>query len=177
MGMGGKDYYSLLGLAPGASEREIRLAYRRLALRYHPDLHPERADAEARLKELNEAYEVLGDPVRRARYAAQRGSTVRIRVERARPAAQATKVRSRPAAPGGTPEPRSRLWGHGAGTHVDLSGWGRGGPSAGAPRRGGEVRVEAPVEPPRAATGSADDDLALLLLWEWRRLLRALGGW
>jgi curved DNA-binding protein CbpA len=175
--MSGKDYYALLGVAPGASEREIRLAYRRLALRYHPDLHPERADAEARLKDLNEAYEVLGDPVRRARYAAQRGSAVRIRVERARPAAQATKGHSRAAAPGGMREPRSRLWGHGAGSHVDLSGWGRGATSAGGPRRGEGVRVDSAVEPPRGGTGSAADDLALLLLWEWRRLLRALGGW
>ncbi|MFT4267940.1 MAG: DnaJ domain-containing protein [Xenophilus sp.] len=62
-----KDYYSALGVPPAASEEEIRKAYRRLARKYHPDVSQE-ADAEARMREVNEAWEVLGDKDKRAAY-------------------------------------------------------------------------------------------------------------
>lgn len=62
-----KDYYSILGVAPTASKDEIKKAYRRLARKYHPDVSKEK-DAEARFKDLGEAYEVLGDAGKRAEY-------------------------------------------------------------------------------------------------------------
>lgn len=63
-----KDYYATLGLTKGASEAEIKRAYRKLARQYHPDLNPGDKAAEARFKELNEANEVLGDPDKRRKY-------------------------------------------------------------------------------------------------------------
>jgi len=63
-----KDYYKTLGVAKGASAKEIKAAYRKLAHKYHPDVNPGNAQAEARFKEINEAYEVLGDASKRKRY-------------------------------------------------------------------------------------------------------------
>lgn len=63
-----RDYYEVLGVAKGASEEEIKKAYRKAAKASHPDLHPDDKAAEARFKEINEAYEVLSDPQKRARY-------------------------------------------------------------------------------------------------------------
>ncbi len=69
-----KDYYHILGLDPGAEETGIRTAYRRLALRYHPDHNPGDPAAEDRFKEVAEAYGVLSDPVKRREYDAARES-------------------------------------------------------------------------------------------------------
>ncbi len=63
-----KDYYDILGLARGASGDEIKRAYRALAREHHPDVAHNKADAEHRFKEINEAYEVLSDPNKRAQY-------------------------------------------------------------------------------------------------------------
>ncbi len=63
-----KDYYATLGVDKNASDRDIKQAYRRLARKYHPDVNPGDKAAEARFKEINEAYEVLSDPERRRRY-------------------------------------------------------------------------------------------------------------
>jgi DnaJ-class molecular chaperone len=63
-----QDYYQVLGVARGASEKEIRQAYRKLARQYHPDLNPNDKAAEARFKEIGEAYEVLSDPEKRKKY-------------------------------------------------------------------------------------------------------------
>ena len=63
-----RDYYEVLGLSKGASEDEIKKAYRRKAKETHPDLHPGDKEAEARFKEVNEAYEVLSDSDKKARY-------------------------------------------------------------------------------------------------------------
>jgi curved DNA-binding protein len=63
-----KDYYKILGVERGADEKEIKRAYRRLAVRHHPDKNPGDKRAEDRFKEINEAYEVLGDPAKRAKY-------------------------------------------------------------------------------------------------------------
>ncbi|MGE0702334.1 MAG: DnaJ C-terminal domain-containing protein [Vicinamibacterales bacterium] len=63
-----KDYYSLLGVAKTASEKEIKTAFRKLARKHHPDVNPNDKAAESRFKEINEAYEVLGDPAKRKKY-------------------------------------------------------------------------------------------------------------
>jgi molecular chaperone DnaJ len=63
-----RDYYEVLGVARGASEQEIKSAYRKLALKYHPDRNAGDADAEEKFKEAAEAYAVLGDSDKRARY-------------------------------------------------------------------------------------------------------------
>src|SRR5687768_3850362 len=63
-----QDYYQLLGVARGANEKEIRQAYRRLARQHHPDLNPGDKAAEARFKEIGEAYEVLSDADKRKKY-------------------------------------------------------------------------------------------------------------
>ena len=63
-----RDYYEVLGLDKSASEDDIKKAYRKLAKQYHPDLHPDDKECEAKFKEINEAAQVLGDPEKRAKY-------------------------------------------------------------------------------------------------------------
>lgn len=63
-----KDYYKILGVARGASADEIKQAFRKLARKYHPDVNPGDKRAEAKFKEINEAYEVLSDPQKRSQY-------------------------------------------------------------------------------------------------------------
>ena len=63
-----KDYYTTLGVAKSASEKDIKQAFRKLARKHHPDVNPGDKSAEAKFKEINEAYEVLGDPAKRKNY-------------------------------------------------------------------------------------------------------------
>jgi curved DNA-binding protein len=63
-----KDYYKVLGVSRTASDKEIKQAFRRLAKQYHPDANPGDPSAEAKFKEINEAYEVLGDKEKRVQY-------------------------------------------------------------------------------------------------------------
>lgn len=66
--MAKQDYYNLLGVAKGASADEIKKAYRKLAMQYHPDRNPDNKEAEQKFKEINEAYDVLKDEQKRAAY-------------------------------------------------------------------------------------------------------------
>lgn len=63
-----KDYYKILGVERSDSEQDIKKAYRKLAMKYHPDRNPNNKSAEDKFKEINEAYEVLGDKEKRTRY-------------------------------------------------------------------------------------------------------------
>ncbi|MDD5987411.1 MAG: molecular chaperone DnaJ [Eubacteriales bacterium] len=63
-----RDYYEVLGLEKGASEQEIKRAFRKMAMKYHPDRNPGDKEAEEHFKEVNEAYSVLSDPEKKANY-------------------------------------------------------------------------------------------------------------
>ena len=66
--MAKRDYYEILGVSSDVSEGDLKKAYRRLAMKCHPDRNPGDAEAEAKFKELSEAYEVLSDAEKRAAY-------------------------------------------------------------------------------------------------------------
>src|SRR5215813_8666123 len=63
-----RDYYEILGVDRSAKEDEIKKAYRKLARKYHPDLNPNNKQAEEKFKEIQEAYEVLGDSEKRQKF-------------------------------------------------------------------------------------------------------------
>jgi curved DNA-binding protein len=79
-----KDYYKIIGVDRGASADEIKKVYRKLAQQYHPDKNPGDKQSEERFKEINEAYDVLGDPAKRAKYD-QLGSSYRAWERTGRP--------------------------------------------------------------------------------------------
>ena len=66
--MSKRDYYEILGVSKGVDNKELKRAYRKLAMKYHPDRNPDDKDAEAKFKEATEAYEVLGDEQKRQAY-------------------------------------------------------------------------------------------------------------
>jgi curved DNA-binding protein CbpA len=68
VGSGRESHYDVLGVTSDAPEEVIRAAYRALAAKYHPDRNPEDSDAELKLKRLNAAFQVLGDPAKRKQY-------------------------------------------------------------------------------------------------------------
>jgi len=73
-----QDYYEILNIAPGASAKEIKEAYRKLALEYHPDRHQASQDAHKKMKEINEAYATLSDSIKRREYDIPRGYRRRV---------------------------------------------------------------------------------------------------
>ena len=66
--MSKRDYYEVLGVSKGADDKELKKAYRRVAMKYHPDRNPDDKEAENKFKEANEAYEILSDPQKKAAY-------------------------------------------------------------------------------------------------------------
>lgn len=103
-----KDYYAALGVTRASSEKDIKQAFRRMARKYHPDVNPGDAKAEARFKDINEAYEVLGNPDTRRKYD-ELGANWR-QYEHAAPAGQApwgSRASGRPS----TPEEMADLFG------------------------------------------------------------------
>ena len=145
----GPDLYQLLGVPREASREEIALAWRRRARDEHPDARPSDADAPGRFRALAEAWQVLGDPGRRASYD-------RALARERQPAVQVT-VR-RPPGPGGTGgrAPLVRV--------------------AGPPLRAGPVRVEGPgPAPPAGGWDEEDARLAMLAVLALRYLARDRG--
>src|SRR5215210_6654025 len=63
-----KDYYATLGVPKTATAKEVKQAFRRMARKHHPDVNPGDKSAESKFKDVNEAYEVLGDPEKRKKY-------------------------------------------------------------------------------------------------------------
>lgn len=63
-----KEYYEILGISENATESEIKKAYRKKAMEFHPDRNPGNHEAEAQFKKINEAYSVLSDPQKKANY-------------------------------------------------------------------------------------------------------------
>ena len=73
-----RDYYEVLGIEPSASVREIRKAYRKLAFQCHPDRNREGEEAHQKMREINEAYAILSDPIKRREYDLPRGYGNRV---------------------------------------------------------------------------------------------------
>ena len=93
-----KDYYATLGVAKTASEKEIKQAFRKMARKYHPDVNPGDKSAEARFKEINEAYEVIGDPEKRKRCTSRRSVPAAARVASIRATGTCISAAAAPAA-------------------------------------------------------------------------------
>ncbi|HUV04584.1 MAG TPA: DnaJ C-terminal domain-containing protein [Armatimonadota bacterium] len=141
-----KDYYAILGVKKDAAEKEIKQAYRRLARKYHPDVNPGSKEAEEKFKEVSEAYEVLGDNEKRAKY------------DRFGRQWQESR-RSAPGAPGGfTYETFGDFdFGPGAGAFSDFFEmlFGPRGAQAGASPRGRDVETQIEISLEEAFEGTA----------------------
>lgn len=135
--MADRDYYEILGVPRTASEQEIKKAFRRLARKWHPDANPDNKDAGSRFKEMNEAYEVLSNAEKRARYD-QFGHA---------------GVNGQAGFGGGTGDPFAGFGGVGDIFDAFFGGGFRGGRSARGPVRGQDLAVEVSVEFAEAAFG------------------------
>ena len=88
------DYYNILEVSPTATQAEIKRSYRRLVRKYHPDLNKQALDLH--IKRLNEAYDVISDPVKRAAYDAQRSAEIRHAAPKVVPQRRPTPVKREP---------------------------------------------------------------------------------
>ena len=122
-----KDYYATLGVNKSSTEKEIKQTFRKLARKHHPDVNPGDKAAESRFKEINEAYEVLGDPAKRKKYD-ELGANWRAYEQAG-------------AAQGGRPFDPSQF---GGGWNTNYGGGGPGGGTARRSRRGGRARRASP---------------------------------
>ena len=151
--MAKRDYYEVLGVAKGASAEEIKKAYRKLALKYHPDKNPGDKAAEESFKELGEAYEALSDPQRRAAY------------DEYGHAAFDPRARSggRGAGGGGFHDPFEifrEVFGGGGGIFSELFGESRASADPTGPARGADLRYDMQITLEEAVLG-AEKELSL----------------
>ncbi len=169
-----KDYYQTLGVPKTATAKEIKAAFRKLARKVHPDVNPGDATAESRFKEINEAYEVLGDPEKRKKYD-ELGANWRMYEQAGAPGAPqpgggAWHVNT--GGPGGyrtmTPEEMEEMFGGGGDPFSDFFHTFFGGAVQGEPGRGRGAR-------PRSARGrDVEQELELGLEDAYRGSMRRL---
>ena len=89
-----KDFYQILGVQPNATEEEIKKAFRALAKKYHPDMHPDDATMEAKFKEINDAYAILSDSKKRKKYDLERNGQNQKKEEKQKMAESFRMVRA-----------------------------------------------------------------------------------
>lgn len=144
-----RDYYAVLGVEPGASEKDIRSAYKRLARKYHPDANKGSKSSEESFKAISEAYHVLGDPERRRQYDAMRAMG-----ESAGGGFPGAGGAGGQGWPFGGFEFRTGEAGHPDLGSIFSDLFGRAGPAAAGPRRGQDLEYEASIEFEEAIRGT-----------------------
>jgi DnaJ-class molecular chaperone len=162
--MAGKDYYSILGIPKNAPDKDVKAAYRKMARKYHPDVNPGNKGAEARFKEVNEAFEVLSDVDKRKKFD-QYGSDFENAEAYARARQQAQQQAQQQygsAGRGGRGTPNTTYEASDMGDLNEvfeslLKGFGSGGTRAGgrrAPRRGQDIEHQVDVTLEEAYNGT-----------------------
>ena len=158
--MAGKDYYGILGISKSASDKDVKAAYRKMARKYHPDVNPGDKAAEARFKQINEAFEVLSDAEKRKKFD-QYGSDYENAEAYARARQQAQQqYGTYGRGGGGTPYTTYETSDMGDLNEVFeslLKGFGTGGTRAGgrrAPRRGQDIQHQVEVTLEEAYNGT-----------------------
>jgi len=158
--MAGKDYYGILGILKSASDKDVKAAYRKMARKYHPDVNPGDKAAEARFKQINEAFEVLSDAEKRKKFD-QYGSDYENAEAYARARQQAQQqYGTYGRGGGGTPYTTYETSDMGDLNEVFeslLKGFGTGGARAGgrrAPRRGQDIQHQVEVTLEEAYNGT-----------------------
>jgi len=144
-----QDYYELLGVSRGASATEIKKAYRKLAMKYHPDRNPDDKEAEARFKDISEAYEVLSDPKKKEQYdrfghEGMKSAFGPGGFDFARDFTHAADLQ----------DILGSIFGDGGGFFDDLFGGGRRRARSTGPQRGADLRFDLEIDLEEAAFGS-----------------------